>query len=68
MRRWLARLAFSFFIIAAVLAWEAHKIRDAESSWRPVLYLIAATLAVLLGLAGVRERHRDVRDDRDELL
>jgi len=67
MRRWLARLAFSFFIFAAVLAWEAHKARGSEESWRPVLYLVAAMMSVLLGLTGVRERHREERDDRDEL-
>ncbi len=63
MRRWLARLAFSFFIIAAVLAWEAHRARNGPE-WRPILYLVAGLLAVLIGLAGVRERHRKA-DDRD---
>ncbi len=57
MRRWLARLSFSFFILAAVLAWEAYRARDG-STWRPLLFLVAAMLCVLLGLAGVRERHK----------
>ncbi len=63
MRPWLARLSFSFFIIAAVLAWEAHRARNGPE-WRPILYLLAGLLAVLLGLAGVRERHRDRNDER----
>jgi hypothetical protein len=59
MRRWLGRLTFSFFIIAAFLAWEAHKLsRAGAEAWRPAIYLIAACLAVVLGLAGLRERHR----------
>lgn len=61
MRRWLARLTFSFFILAAVFAWEAYRARDGHE-WRPILYLLAAMLCVLLGLAGVRERHRNPDD------
>jgi hypothetical protein len=59
MRRWLGRLTFSFFIIAAFLAWEAHQVhRAGADAWRAALYLLAACLAVVLGLAGQRERHR----------
>lgn len=66
MRRWLARLSFSFFIIAAVLAWEAYRTRGG-AEWRPILYLVAGLLSVLLGLAGVRERHRTQNDEGDRL-
>ena len=57
--RWLARLAMSFFVFAAVLAWEAYKAgqRHAEP-WRTGLYDFAAAAAIALGLAGTRERHR----------
>ena len=59
MRRWLARLAFSFFILAAVLAWEGYRAsKYGGDQGRAVLFLLAAALSVLLGLAGVRERHR----------
>ena len=55
LRRWLARLSFSFFIIAFVLAYEAHK---AGNSSRGAALGVATALALGLGLAGVRERHR----------
>lgn len=62
MRRWLARLSFSFFVIAFVLAWEAYKAvgRDGAqgAGARATLCVIGAALTFSLGLAGVRERHR----------
>ncbi len=64
-KRWLARLSFSFFIIALVLSWQAYKVSSvpgAEKSWRAGLLLAGAVLAGILGAAGIRARHRD--DDR----
>ena len=60
MRRWLARLSFSFFVIAAVLAWEAYKAAGAGAGAGPraTLCTVGAVVAVGLGLLGVRERHR----------
>jgi hypothetical protein len=61
MRRWLARLSFSFFLIAFVLAWQAYKAtgRGAEPAGpRATLCSVGAVFAFGLGLAGVRERHR----------
>jgi len=60
MRRWLARLSFSFIIIAAVLAWEAYKATGtgASARTRATLCTVGALVAFALGLAGVRERHR----------
>ena len=55
MRRWLARLAFSFILIGCVLAWEARK---AATAGRRQLYAAAAVVAFGLGAVGVRERHR----------
>ena len=55
MRRWLARLSMSFFIIAVVIAWEAHKL---PPSPKVTFFYCAAALAAGLGFAGVRERHR----------
>jgi hypothetical protein len=49
----------SFFIIAAVLVWEAYKASvNGANYWRIGLYLIAAMAAVSLGIAGTREKHR----------
>ena len=60
MRRWLARLSFSFFLIACVFAWQAHKARETGEGARTrrMLYAGGAVVAVALGVAGVRERHR----------
>jgi hypothetical protein len=58
MRRWLARLAFSFFVIAAVLAWEAYKASARGASARASLCALGAAAAAGLGFLGVRERHR----------
>ena len=61
MNRWMGRLAMSFFIIAAVLAWSAYQAlqRHAEL-WRVVLDLFAAAAAITLGVTGVRIKHSDM--------
>lgn len=56
MRKWLARLAFSFLILAAVLAWEGQRASEQERSATP--YYAAAIVLLGLGAAGLRERHR----------
>ncbi len=63
--RWLARLSLSMFIIAGWLGWESYKLYQIahDDGVRPPmgrisLYLIAAVLAIALGGAGVRERHK----------
>ena len=67
MRCWLARLSFSFFIIAFVLGWQAYNATHSTAindtgppgtRTRVALYVIGAVAAFALGLAGVRERHR----------
>ena len=62
MRRWLARLAFSFIVLAMVLAWEGHRAaagaRGPEARQRVTAYYLGAALALAAGLAGLRERHR----------
>jgi hypothetical protein len=52
MKRWLGRLAFSFMIIGGVLAWEGQK------RGGPMNYYIPAMIFIVLGAAGLRERHR----------
>ena len=58
--RWLARLAMSFFIIAAVLAWEAYQAMQSHApQWRFAVDMIGAAASIALGIAGMREKHRD---------
>jgi hypothetical protein len=62
MRRWLARLSFSFMILAAVLAWEGYRTqrgdRGAGQETKTYAFYAAAAVCFGLGLRGVRERHR----------
>ena len=62
MRPWLERLALSFLIIAAVLAWEAYKGLSGRtpemSQGRIILYLVASAMSIAMGVAGIRSRHR----------
>jgi hypothetical protein len=56
MRRWLARLAFSFIILAAVLAWEGYqspKSPDGQSA--TFAYFAGAGVCLVIGLLGIRE-------------
>jgi hypothetical protein len=62
MRTWLARLGFAFLVLAFVLAWEGYrastgKVPGAGQS-RAVLCYTSAAVLFVLGLAGIRERHR----------
>jgi hypothetical protein len=56
-QRWLARLSFSFFIIALWLAWTAMHLPPG-AGWRKHLYFAGAAASLAVGLAGVRARHR----------
>ena len=62
MRRWLARLAFSFILISAVFAYEGYRFQrgdhGAGHDWRMYAFYAAAAVCFGLGLRGVRERHR----------
>jgi hypothetical protein len=58
MQKWLARLSFSCFIIAAVLAWEGYKLLQNQSRGS-LLYFVGAGALGALGAAGVRARHQD---------
>lgn len=56
MRRWLARLAFSFVILAAWLVWEGRKrVERGESA---AVHYVGAGLLTGAAMAGFRERHR----------
>lgn len=61
MNRWLARLAFSFLVLAALLAWTGYKeltTRFAPSKPRVALYFVGAGMSLGLAVRGFRERHR----------
>ena len=61
-RRWLARLSFSFLVIAFFLAWEGYKRYQAggghAADLRTLLYWFAAVLSTVLAFVGISERHR----------
>lgn len=61
MRRWLARLTFSFLIIAAFLFWSGYKAMTGQlgpvPTWRTALYFLAGGMSLALFFAGLRVRH-----------
>jgi hypothetical protein len=69
MRKWLARLGFSFILLAAVFAWEGYRIgrgdRGPGHEGRMYACYAAAALCFGLGLRGVHERHRLLREQDD---
>ncbi|HEY7120455.1 MAG TPA: hypothetical protein VH475_27980 [Tepidisphaeraceae bacterium] len=61
MNRWLARLAFSFLILAGLLLWQGYReltMFAHPSTGRIALYFIAAGISIGLAFRGIRERHR----------
>ena len=67
MRPWLARLGFSFVVLAFVLFWSAYQRTKTEgTSARVVLYTLLGAACAAAGLAGVRERHRPGDDQRPD--
>lgn len=61
MRRWLARLSWSFLILGLALgydAWRAHTGRGQPlPEWRIWLQYVAALVFIVLFMAGVKARH-----------
>jgi hypothetical protein len=61
-QRWLSRLAFSFILTGAVLAWEASRVDrtggDLSPRTRFVIYSFGAAVSFAMGVMGIRERHR----------
>jgi hypothetical protein len=66
MRKWLARLSFSFIILTVFFAWEGYRTRRGDrgpgQEAKMYAFFTAAAVSFALGLVGVRERHR--RDDQ----
>ena len=56
-RRWLARLSFSFLIVAVYLAYTGYHHPELGQG-RKILFYVGAMLAFVLFLLGTRERHR----------
>jgi hypothetical protein len=56
MRKWLGRLAFSFLVLAAALAWTGRQAAHRGDS-ATGYYAVAAVLGAA-GIIGLRERHR----------
>ncbi|MGE5612288.1 MAG: hypothetical protein ACM359_23775 [Bacillota bacterium] len=69
MRRWLARLSFSFMILALVLVWDAYRALRGYGrilpAWQIYLEFAAAVVSFTLGMAGVRARHRAIDEQND---
>ena len=65
MDRWLARLAYSFLILAGLLVWQAYRemttLRE-PSKARLGLYFVGAMLSLGLAVRGMRVRHRIDRE------
>lgn len=68
MRRWLARLSFSFLIIGGVLMWDVWRAMNGRGSpmgpWEMRLHFAGALLCIILGFTGIRLRHQR-QDDPD---
>ena len=66
MRKWLARLSFSFIILTVVFAWEGYRTRRGDrgpdQDMKAYAFYGAAALCFGLGLRGVHERHRILRE------
>ena len=65
MTRWLARLAFSFLVLAALLVWTGYKeltTHAQPSRARVAFHFVAAGISTGLAVRGFKERHRIERD------
>lgn len=67
MRKWMARLGFSFILLAVVFAWEGHRTQRGDrgpgQERKVYAFYAAAAACFALGIAGVRERHRGRNDE-----
>jgi len=71
MSQWIARLAFSFLILAGLLFYQAYReMNDPTGAkppvWRIALYCLGAGISIGLGVRGMRERHKMLTDSRDQ--
>lgn len=66
MQRWLSRLAFTFFILAALLAWDSFTALTGRGrhlpAWRIWVQFALALGCLIFGFAGIRARHLPPQD------
>jgi hypothetical protein len=64
LKRWLARLSFSFLILAGLCGYTAYGAHR-QSGWtpKPVLLIVAGIGCFALGMIGTRIRHEMMRKD-----
>jgi hypothetical protein len=55
---WLARLTFSFFIVAFLCLYEANRSQQRGDTMRATIFVVAAAAGIVLGITGMRSRHR----------
>lgn len=62
MKRLLAAFSFPLLILAGALLWHVYSVysgrTDPVPSWQLILEMMVAFLFIIVGLAGVRMRHR----------
>jgi hypothetical protein len=59
--RWIARFAFTFLILAALLVYQGYRELTTLANpdkWRIGLYFVGAGIGLGLAVRGFRERHR----------
>lgn len=64
MQKWLSRAAFSFIILAAVLAWESYRMIVSKApvqTRKLVLACVGTGVFAALGVAGIRSRHNELK-------
>jgi hypothetical protein len=63
---WLARFSFSFFIGCGLLLWEAYRMAQGRLGpvrpWQIVLCTLGGLVCFVMGVVGIRERHRTMDD------
>lgn len=66
LQSWLARLSFSFLLVAGVLLYRIWRYSAGqlpnETLWKIILLAILCITCILLGLIGLRIRHRPSDD------
>ena len=64
---WLARFSFSFFIVGGWLFWQCYKAVQGQlgpiSNGQLILFLIGGLVSIVMGIVGIRERHRPYDDE-----
>jgi hypothetical protein len=65
-RHWLGRLAFSFILLTVVFAYEGYRTRRGDrgpgQEAKMYAFFAAAAACFVVGLRGMRERHRPIDD------